>query len=351
MVSTKKHYTLSELIHGLDVTLKGDPHCLIQGVCPIQQSRPAHVTFLTNPLYRKYLANTQAAAVILSQAEADNCPVNAIISANPHYTYAQIAAYFEKEVAISTGIHPTAIISESAQLDASVTIAAHCVIGEHVKIAANVVIGPGCVIGDGSEIGEGSRLDANVTIYHQIKIGKRARIASGVVIGGDGFGFANQKGVWHKVPQLGSVEIGDDVDIGANTTIDRGALENTVIEDGVKLDNLIQIGHNVKIGAHTLICGCTGIAGSTVIGKNCIIAGACIINGHITITDNVIITGNTGVEKSITEPGIYSSGVVGVVQNQEFRKNNARFYRLENLMQRVKTLESTIKTLIEGKDT
>ncbi|TAK79248.1 MAG: UDP-3-O-(3-hydroxymyristoyl)glucosamine N-acyltransferase [Gammaproteobacteria bacterium] len=345
----RTQYTLSELVHGLEVTLKGDPTCVIEGVSPIQQAQPGHVTFLTNRLYSKHLASTQAAAVILSAADAEHCPVNAIISSNPYYTYSQIAAFFTHPTAVEAGVHPSAIIGNDSAIDPSASIGAHCVIGRHVKIGANVVIGPGCVVGDFSEIGEATQLDAKVTVYHRIKIGKRVRMASGVVIGGDGFGFANQKGVWHKVPQLGSVEIGDDVDIGANTTIDRGAIENTVIENGVKLDNLVQIGHNVKIGANTLICGCTGVAGSTVIGKNCIIAGASNINGHITITDNVIITGNTGVEKSITEPGIYSSGVVGVVTNQEFRKNNARFYRLENLMHRVKTLESTLKMLTEGK--
>ncbi len=201
------------------------------------------------------------------------------------------------------------------------------------------------MIGDHVEIGEETQLDARVTIYHKVKIGKRTRIASGAVIGSDGFGFAKQKGVWHKVPQLGSVIIGDDVDIGANTTIDRGAVENTKIANGVKLDNLIQVGHNVMIGENTIIAGCVAIAGSTVIGKNCMIGGATCFAGHITICDNVMITGMTAVTKSIREPGIYSSGIVGAVSNLEFRKNNARFHRLEHLMQRVKNLESALKDL------
>jgi UDP-3-O-[3-hydroxymyristoyl] glucosamine N-acyltransferase len=178
-------------------------------------------------------------------------------------------------------------------------------------------------------------------------MGRRCRIASGVVIGSDGFGFAYQSGVWHKVPQLGSVAIGDDVDIGANTTIDRGAVENTVIEDGVKLDNLIQVGHNVRIGAHTVIAGCVGIAGSTIIGKYCMIGGASNFAGHLSVADKVIITGMTAVTKSITEPGMYSSGIVGAVPNHEFLKNNARFHRLENLMQRVKELEAAVKSMTE----
>lgn len=350
--SNKAQYKLAELINGLDVTIKGNPDCLISGVSPIQQSLPGHITFLTNALYRKYLTNTQASAVILTDADVAVCPVNAVISSNPYYIYAKIAAFFnETPVTPPSGIHPAAVIGEETEIDSSAYIAAKCIIGNRVKIAANVSIGPGCVIGDDTEIGEATQLDANVTVYHKIKIGKRTRIASGVVIGSDGFGFANQKGVWHKVPQLGSVEIGDDVDIGANTTIDRGAVENTVIEDGVKLDNLIQVGHNVRIGTNSIIAGCVGIAGSAVIGKNCMIGGATCINGHITIGDNVMITGMTAVTKSVLEPGIYSSGIVGAVPNQEFRKNNARFNRLESLMQRVKTLEITLKKLLERKET
>ncbi|MBV9576678.1 MAG: UDP-3-O-(3-hydroxymyristoyl)glucosamine N-acyltransferase, partial [Gammaproteobacteria bacterium] len=310
--------------------------------------RGGQIVFLTNPLYKKYLATTEAAAVILSETDALEYQGNAVICKNPHFVYAKIATYFSNQSSKEkTGIHPTAVIGANCQIDETAAIGAHCVIGQHVKIAAHVIIGAGCILEDFSEIGEASRLDARVTIYHEVKIGKRVHIKSGAVIGSDGFGFANQKGVWHRVPQLGSVEIGDDVDIGANTSIDRGAVENTVIENGVKLDNLIQIGHNVKIGSHTIVAGCVGIAGSTVIGKNCMIGGASMIVGHITITDNVMVTGGTGVSKSILEPGIYSSGVVGVVPNHEFRKNNARFHRLENLMQRVKSLETAIKAFIE----
>lgn len=340
-------YTLADLTHGLDVTIQGDPHCLISGVCRIEQSQPGHVTFLTNPLYRKYLSSTQASAVILTEKEASACPVTAIISANPYYTYAKIAAYFDAQLSFEPGIHASVVLGKDSEVDPSATIGPYTVIGKHVKIAANVVIGANCFIGDFSEIDESTCLDARVTIYHQVKIGKRTRMASGVVIGADGFGFAKQKTTWHKVPQLGGVDIGDDVDIGANTTIDRGAIESTIIENGVKLDNLIQVGHNVKIGANTLICGCVAIAGSTVIGKNCMIGGATCFNGHITIGDNVMITGMSAVTKSIHEPGIYSSGIVGVVPNEEFRKNNARFHRLGNLMKRVKTLETELNALTE----
>jgi UDP-3-O-[3-hydroxymyristoyl] glucosamine N-acyltransferase len=213
------------------------------------------------------------------------------------------------------------------------------VIGEGVKIAANVIIAPGCVIGDDTEIDVGTCLDANVTLYHQIIVGKHVVISSGCVIGSDGFGIAKHKGEWHKVPQLGRVVIGDYVEIGSNCSIDRGAIDDTVIEKGVKLDNLIQIGHNVRIGENTAIAGCVGIAGSAVIGKNCLIGGCAGINGHITIADNVVITGMTVVSKSIREPGIYSSGVGGLVTNLEWRKNSARLHRLDQLTKRVKNLE------------
>lgn len=338
-----QQYKLVDLITGLDVTLRGDPDCLITGVNTIQQSQSGHITFLTNSLYRKYLSTTNASAIILSEADAADCKANAIICRNPYYIYAKIAGYFNKSSTHVPGIHPTAVIGENVQIDPTAMIGAHVVIGNHVRIDANTVIGPGCVLEDYVEVGEAARLDANITIYHHVKIGKRTCISSGVVIGSNGFGFANQKGVWHPVPQLGSVVIGDDVDIGANTTIDRGAVDNTIIENGVKLDNQIQIGHNVVIGEHTIIAGCVGIAGSTVIGKYCMIGGRSTFNGHITIADKVMVTGMTAVTKSITEAGLYSSGIVGAVPNKEFRKNNARFHRLENLMERVKTLESIIK--------
>jgi UDP-3-O-[3-hydroxymyristoyl] glucosamine N-acyltransferase len=347
--ANKTQYKLAELINGLDVTIKGDPDCLISGIGTIQQSQRGHITFLTNAAYRKYLGTTQASAVVLTEEDAAACPINAVISHNPYFTYSKIAAFFDEQPMIMAGVHQNVVIGEDSDIHPSASISPNCVIGNHVKIAAEVVIGPGTIIGDFVEIGEMTRLDANVTIYHKVKIGKRTRIASGAVIGSDGFGFANQKSTWHKVPQFGSVEIGDDVDIGANTTIDRGAVGNTVIENGVKLDNLIQVAHNVRIGENTIIAGGVAIAGSAVIGKNCMVGGATCFAGHITVCDNAMITGMTAVTKSIREPGVYSSGIVGAVPNHEFRKNNARFHRLENLMQRVKALESALKEITERK--
>lgn len=342
-----KQYKLSELVKDLDVTIQGDPDCVITGISPVQQAQAGHITFLTNPHYRKYLPATQAAAVILKQEDADECKVNAVISTNPYYTYAKIAGYFDVAPRAQHGVHPSAVIGKDCDIHASASIGPNCSIGDGSSIAAGAVIGPNCTIDEDVTIGLGTRLDAGVTIYRGVTIGRRCRLASGVVVGSDGFGFANDKGVWHKVPQLGGVEIGDDVEIGANTTIDRGAVENTIIEQGVKLDNLIQVGHNVRIGAHTVIAGCVGIAGSTNIGKYCMIGGASNFAGHLSVTDKVIITGMTAVTKSITEPGMYSSGIVGAVPNHEFLKNNARFHRLENLMQRVKSLETALKEMTE----
>lgn len=318
---TESLFVLSVLTEGLDVSIQGDARCTVKGVCTIQASKPGHITFLTNASYRKYLSGTTAAAVILSPQDAADCPVTAVISKNPLLTYAKIATYFNKQSEISAGVHPTAQISPLAEVHPSASI------------------GAGTFIAAGVKIGALTQIDANVSIYHDVIIGERVRIASGAVIGKDGFGFANDRGKWVPIPQLGTVEIGDEVHIGANTTIDRGAIENTVIESGVILDNQIQIAHNVRIGQGTAIAAQAGIAGSTVIGKHCMIGGASCIAGHITICDGVILTGLSTVTKSIMQPGFYSSGIVGAVPNKEFLKQNARFYRLKYLMKRVENLE------------
>ncbi len=324
-----KSYKLSDLARGLPVEIQGNPDCVITGVAPLHQAETGHISFLSNAQYRKYLSASAASAVIVTEKDAVLCKNIAVITDNPYYIYAQIAGHFDQRPEVVPGIHPSAVIGADCQIDPSASI------------------GPNCAIGDGVRIGANTVIDTGVSIYHRVSIGKRCRIASGVVIGSDGFGFANHKGSWYKVPQIGSVEIGDDVDIGANTTIDRGAVENTVIEDGVKLDNLIQVGHNVRIGAHTVIAGCVGIAGSTNIGKYCMIGGAANFAGHLSVADKVIITGMTAVTKSIREPGMYSSGIVGAVPNQEFLKNNARFHRMENLIERVKALEVALKEKVE----
>lgn len=344
------HYTLSELIKNVDVTLQGDPATRIEGVCTIQDSKPNHITFLVNPRYKKYLATTQAAAVILSKDEAKDCPTQMIIASDPYYIYAKIAAFFAPPCTREAGIHESVVIGKHCVIDPSVSIAPRCVIGNHVTLKAGVTIQAGCVIGDFCIVGQDTCLDANVTLYDNVLIGKQVHIASGVVIGSEGFGIVKHKGTWHKVPQLGKVIIEDDVDIGANSAIDRGAIDDTIIEKGVKLDNLIQVGHNVRIGENTAIAGCVGIAGSAIIGKNCLIGGKAGINGHIHLADNTVVTGMTAVTKSITEPGVYSSGVGGLTTHLEWRKNSARVMNLNQLIERVKTLESDMVKMKHKKE-
>ena len=347
----KREFTLAELTKGLEVTIKGDREARIRGVATIQQAEAGSIVFLMNPLYKKHLQTTKASAVILTESDAADFNGNAIISRDPYFTYAQIAAYFEFKPRQQVGIHPTAIIGEDCDIADSVAIGPYSVVGDGVKLGENVVIGANCTIGEGCQIGANSRLDANVVLYHLSRIGKDVLIASGVVIGSEGFGLAKHKGVWHKVPQLGCVVIEDDVEIGANSTIDRGAIENTVIETGARLDNQVQLGHNVRIGAYTAIAGCVGIAGSTTVGKNCLIGGATGITGHIKIADDVMITGMSAITRTIKEAGIYSTGVGGVVTNYEWRKNSARVQRLEQFMQRVKALEFALEALLERKAT
>jgi len=340
-------YKLTTLTQGLDVTIKGNADCLIHGVAPIQEAQAGQIAFLMNPLYRKFLSKTQASAIILSEEYAGECSAAIVATPNPYYVYAKIAAYFDDHPTSVPGIHPSVVMGKDCRIPASVSVGASCVIGDGVVIGERVVIGPGCVIGEFVTIDDDTHLDANVTLYHRVQIGKRVNIASGVVIGSDGFGLAKHQGKWHKVPQLGTVIIGDDVDVGSNTSIDRGAIGDTRIERGVKLDNLIQVGHNVQIGENTAIAGCVGIAGSAVIGKNCMIGGGTGVGGHISIADNVMVTGMTAVSKTIREPGIYSSGVGGLMSNKEWRKNSARLHRLEQLTQRVKALESLLVDLKE----
>ncbi len=343
--ASKIQYTLAELIKGLDVTVQGDLESVVTGLATISQASSAQVTFLMNPRYKKYLATTKAAAVILTKEDSSACPVAAIISKDPYYTYAKIAAYFVTHQQSVVGIHPSAIIGNNCHIDTTASIAPNCVLGENVAIGAGVVIGPNCTLGDNSSVADDTHIDAGVTIYHNVIIKKRVKIASGVVIGSDGFGIAKHKGAWHKVPQLGGVIVEDDVEIGANCCIDRGAIEDTIIGLGVKLDNLIQVGHNVQIGKHTAIAGCVGIAGSAVIGENCLIGGGAGIGGHITLADNVVITAWSAITRPIQEPGIYSSGAGGVVPNLNWRKNSARLHHLDELFKRVKLLESVLKEL------
>lgn len=335
-------YRLAELAEHVGATFQGSGDTLISGIATIQNATAEHITFLDNTKYQKYLATSNAAAVIMRPEFAEEAPSAAILTPNPYYAYAKIAGLFEQRSQQAEGIHPSAVVASSADIHPSASIGPNCVVGESVVIGANVVLGPGCSIGDNSQIGADTRLHANVTLYHGITLGKRCVLHSGVVLGADGFGIANnEQGAWHRVPQLGGVRIGDDVDVGANTCIDRGAIEDTVIDNGVKIDNLVQIGHNAKIGSHTAIAGCAGISGSVTIGKHCLIGGAAGIIGHVNITDHTCISGFSGVSNSITEPGVYSSGLYPMPA-VAWRRNAARFKQLDSLFQKVKKIEKTL---------
>lgn len=336
MIAVQK--TLAELAQFLNAELIGEPNQLITGVAPLQAARPGCLSFLDNPRYAKYLANTQASVVIISPAFREACPVAALITANPYLAYAKVAGLFAPVKSVAPGIHPSAIIGEHCQIDATASIGPYCVLGDNVTIGPKVVIEAHCDLGDRVVIGAHSHLYPRVNLYHDVRIGQRTIIHSGAVLGADGFGIANDKGRWIKVPQLGGVLVGDDVEIGANTTIDRGALLDTIIEEGVKLDNQIQIAHNVKIGAHTAIAGCAGIAGSTEIGQHCIIGGGACIGGHLNIAAKTMISGMAMITNSISEPGIYSSGT-GMQKQRDWHKSVARFHQLDQLARRLKKLE------------
>lgn len=341
---TENIYTLEKLATLINAQLRGDPKCQISGVAPLDRAQAGQISFLANPQFRQYLPTTQASAVILSSKETDKCQTNILITENPYLGYAKIATLFSPKLNNDSGIHSTAVIGKNCQIDPSASIGAHCVIDDAVTIGKNTVISAGCKIGRDVTIGKDCHLWANVTLYHNVRIGNRVMIHSGAVIGSDGFGLAkDEKNVWHKIPQLGGVVIGDDVEVGANTTIDRGALDDTVIEEGVKLDNLIQIAHNVYIGAHTVIAGCTGIAGSARIGKYCMIGGGASIVGHSEIVDNVVLIGTAVVERSIEEPGVYASGL-GILPFRVLKRLGLRFRQLEDMARRLNKLEKDSET-------
>jgi UDP-3-O-[3-hydroxymyristoyl] glucosamine N-acyltransferase len=330
-------FTLGELAVRFGCTLQGDPAIRVSHVGTLEAADADALTFLANPKYRRFLAATRAGAIVLDPALAAECTVPALLTKSPYVTYARIAAALHPAIRYDGGIHAAAIVDESAVVDPQAWIGPGAVVEAGVRIGPRALIGPGCVVMRDAQVGADSRLTANVTLCRSVIIGERTIVHPGVVIGADGFGLAPDRGQWLKVPQVGSVEIGSDVEIGANTTIDRGAIENTVIGDGVKLDNQIQIGHNVRIGAHTAIAACSGISGSTTVGQRCIIAGQVGIVGHITICDDVIITGKSMVSASIHKPGSYSSGMA-VDETKNFRKNAARFNQLDKLARDVRQL-------------
>lgn len=343
--------TLGQLVKQIGGELhKGDPDCSITAVATLQNAGKDEISFLANKHYKQYLQDTCAAAVILSPEDADACPTAVITSENPYVSYARAAALISPAPPPKQGIHGTASVDENSSIDGSAWIGPQCIVEEGAVIGAGVQLAGGCFIGAGSTIGAASRLSANVVVCHDVLIGERVNIYPGAVIGSDGFGLANENGKWLNVPQLGSVRVGNDVEIGSNTTIDRGALDDTVLEEGVRLDNQIQVAHNVHIGAHTAIAGCVGISGSAKIGKFCMIGGGAGIVGHLEITDHVIVTGMTMVTKSITRPGVYSSGVPAQ-DNDSWNRNYARFRQLDKLARKVQRLERSLAVDAKKTDT
>ena len=336
---------LGEIVARFGGELIGDGDRTIVQVASLEQARPDEISFLSHPKYRAQLSTTRAGAVILSRQAAAASPSACIVSEQPYLYFARVSRWLNPGHTPPAGIHPTATVA--SRLPASVSVGAGAVIGEACTIGENVVVGPGCVVGAGVAIGADSLLHAKVSVYPGCLIGRRAIVHAGAVIGADGFGFAPEAdGSWLKIPQIGGVVIGDDVEIGANTTIDRGALDDTVIEDGVKLDNQIQVGHNVRIGAHSALAGCVGIAGSARIGRRCTVGGGSVILGHIAIADGVNISAGTLVAKSITRAGNYT-GTVPFLEHADWLKNFARLRHLDAMADKIRALEAQVARLAE----
>ena len=330
--------SLGELAVRFGCELRGNPDTLIERIATLGNADAHSISFLANPRYRQQLLETQAGAVILDAASAAHCPVAALVSANPYATFARISTLLNPPPAMPPGVHASAVVADSARIDPTAHIGPLCVIGERVTIAARVVVGAHCVIEEDVSLAEDVRLVAHVTLCHGVEIGPRCLLHPGVVVGADGFGFAPEGRRLIKIPQIGSVCVAADVEIGANTTVDRGAIEDTVLEEGVKLDNQIQVGHNARIGAHTVIAACTGISGSTVIGKHCMIGGGVGVGGHLSICDEVTITGTSMISHSITVPGVYSSGIP-FEEARTWRRLVGHFKRLGTYAERLKKLE------------
>ena len=334
-------FTLAQLAEGLGARLIGDAEKSVCGLAALEDAGPDQVSFLANRQFRKLLASSQAGALLLTEEDAADFSGNALIVGDPYVAYARLSHRFDPKPRALPGIHPTAVVAATAQVDPSAAIGPGVVIEEGAVIGAEVTLSAHCFVGARCQIGAGSWLAPRVTLYHDVRMGQRVVIQSGAVIGGEGFGFANDQGRWQKIAQIGGVLIGDDVEIGANTTIDRGAINDTVIGNDVKLDNQIQIAHNVQIGDHTAMAACVGISGSTRIGKHCTIAGGVGMVGHIDICDNVFVSGMTMVTRSITEPGAYSSGTA-MQPSADWKKSAARIRQLDSLAKRVQQLEKQL---------
>ena len=331
---------LSDIAAHLGGDVLGDGQTEIRRVATLASAGTGDIAFLSNRKYRNQLQMTRAAAVIVAPAFADDFAGPRIVTGDPYAYYARVAGLLNPDRTGFSGVHPS--VASGSPLPASAAVGPHVSIGRGVVLGEDVVIHPGCVIGDDVSIGDGSHLYPNVTIYHGGRIGRRAILHSGAVIGADGFGFAPEGRQWIKIPQVGGVTIGDDVEIGANTTVDRGALDDTVIGDGCKIDNLVQVAHNCNIGPHSVLAGCTGIAGSVTLGEHCIVGGAGMISGHVTLASGTTISGGSLVMKSIARPGLYTS-VFPLDTHDEWVRNAAHIRRLSRLAERVSNIENLLK--------
>ena len=327
-------FTATELARRFALALKGDGAAAVGGVATLAAARADQLAFLSNPRYRAQLAGTGAGIVVMRAADAEAHPGTALLADDPYAAFAKIAALFDPPAVLEPGIHPSAVVHASARVDPGAQVGPFVSIGARSRVGAGAVVGPGCVIGEDCEVGEGARLVARVTLVVRVRIGRRATVHPGAVLGADGFGLAMEAGRWLKVPQLGGVAIGDDCEIGANTTIDRGALDDTVLEEDVRLDNQIQVGHNARIGAHTAMAGCSAVAGSARIGRYCLVGGGAGILGHLEVADRVVVTAMSLVTHSIREPGEYSSGTP-LMDNRSWRRSAARFKQLDAMARRL----------------
>ena len=333
-------FSLGELAVQFGCDLVGDPEATVSRVATLSNADAESLSFFANKAYRDHLRQTTAGAVLVHPDDVTDCPVNALLAENPYLTYARIADVLYPLPALAAGIHKSAIVAstasvpQSAQVSANVVIQDDCVIGERVSVGPGVVVGPRCTIG------ASTRLLANATLVQDVQMGERCIVHPGAVIGSDGFGIVKSDGAWVRVPQIGGVRIGSDVEIGANTTIDRGAIDDTVIENGVRLDNLIQIAHNVQIGEHTAMAAFTGISGSTIIGKRCMFAGRAGVVGHINICDDVVVGGATMISKDVREPGFYTASFPAE-KDWDWKRKVARFRRMDELVKRVGALEKS----------
>lgn len=340
---------LAELAVRFGCELRGDPDTLVDRVAPLQDAGPGAISFLANPRYRRHLAATRASAVVLDGKTAPECPVAALVARNPYATYARIAQVLYPTPPVVPGRDPSAVVEAGAEVDPTAAIGAQAYVARGARIGPRAFVGPGSVVLEGAEIGDDTRLVARVTLGPGTRVGRRCILQPGCVIGADGFGQAPDRDGYVKVPQVGSVVIGDDVEVGSNSTIDRGAIGDTVIGDGVKIDNLVQVGHNVRVGEHTVIAGCVGVSGSVTIGRRCMLGGQVGVAGHLEIGDDVALTGRTMVTSSILKPGVYSSGLPAE-EAASFRRNAARFYQLDEIAKRLHRLERVAGTGGKGGD-